>query len=351
MSFKCSRIIKPMYKVAIVISLISAAATGVTAIVSAAGHSGWGIVSKPPSVDDPSTAPLPLQTTFNDGCPFQAPDGLALFLASNRTGTLGGQDIWVATRDSANDPWGEPIHLPFPINTDRDDFCPSPVQGHGLFFVSKRFIPGVSCGADTGNMPASDTDIYFTRYAVRKGGVDWGAAETWDEPFHLPCNDAGGPNSSAQEWSPSYFEGDDGAGYLYFSSLRDVGPRIYQSVNMGAALPVPELNAGGNAHRPNVRKDGLEIVFDSNRPGFVGSAANFDIWTATRECAGPGCPWSAPVHLPEGVNSPQDETRATLSWDGLTLFFGSSRTAGEGGPTLGAGDIYTTTRTKLKGNE
>ena len=35
-------------------------------------------------------------------------DGLSLYIASTRTGTLGGNDIWVADRDSKDEPFGTP---------------------------------------------------------------------------------------------------------------------------------------------------------------------------------------------------------------------------------------------------
>src|SRR3954470_19834743 len=39
-----------------------------------------------------------LNTSSVDGCPIQAPDGLSLYMATNRPGGHGGLDIWVATR-------------------------------------------------------------------------------------------------------------------------------------------------------------------------------------------------------------------------------------------------------------
>jgi hypothetical protein len=250
----------------------------------------------------------------------------------------------VSLRDEESGAWGVPIPLPAPINSNADDFCPSPVRGHGLYFVSRRYIDGVSCGAGT------DTDIYFTRF----GRGELSDPETWDTPRNLGCQ----INSSGDEWSPSLFQGDDGQKYLYFASTRAGGPGagndadIYYSMNFGPAQPVTELNTEFDDHRPNVRKDGREIVFDSTRNGYVGPVRNPDIWTATRDCSSAGCVWSDAEHLREGINTPQGETRASLSWDGLTLYFGSARTGDvEGGATLGAADVYTTTRTKLKGRE
>jgi len=38
-------------------------------------------------------------------------DGLELIIASNREGTIGGLDLFVATRASTSDPWSTPVHL------------------------------------------------------------------------------------------------------------------------------------------------------------------------------------------------------------------------------------------------
>jgi hypothetical protein len=265
-----------------------------------------------------------LNTSFNDGCPYQSPDGLSLFMATNRPGGLGGQDIWIATRSSVDEPFGDPVNPGAPINSSADDFCPSPVRGHGLFFVSARSAPD-ACGGP---------DIYFTR---EKHGE-------WEEPQNLGCT----INSPAAEWSPSYFEDDYGNAYFYFASTRPGGfepggtdADIYFSVNFGEPQLAPGLNTAFNDFRPNVRKDGREIVFDSDRPGTLGG---FDIWTATRDSIFDA--WSAPVHLPAPINSPANETRASLSWDGLTMYFGSNRAGGEG-----MSDIYVTTRERSKGRK
>jgi hypothetical protein len=288
----------------------------------------------------PGTSPL-LNTAFNDGCPIQSPDGLSLYMASNRPGSINNSlDIWVAHRESLSDPWGEPEHLPEPVNSAADDFCPTPVRGNGLFFVSRRYMAGVSCGTATSN----DSDIYFTSLQNSE----------WQQPQNLGCE----INSSADEWSPSYFEGEDGQAFLYFASTRFQGAGdltndadIYFSVNFGLAQLATGINTEYNDHRPNVRKDGLEIVFDSNRPGNLGSATTSDIWTATRESIYDA--WSPAVHLPAPINSSANESRATLSWDGLTMYFGSTRAGSELNPngSCCSNDIYVTTRQKLKGNE
>lgn len=69
-----------------------------------------------------------------------------------------------------------------------------------------------------------------------------------------------------------------------------------------------------------------------------------DIWTALRESADDDRP--EPAHLDAPVNSTASETRASLSWDGKTMVFGSTRPGGEG-----SNDIYVTTRQKRTGRD
>lgn len=263
-----------------------------------------------------------LNTQYQDGCPIQSPDGLSLYLASNRPKVAGGLpadlDIWVAHRESKGDPWGPPENLGAPINTAADEFCPTPVRGGGLFFVSRKVTPGVTCGQG---------DIYFTREHPKRG---------WREPEHLGCGTEGGPNSPADEQGPSYVSA--GGPELYFSS----GPDIFVSQEgpdgrFGPAVPVAELNSSTPDIQPNVRHDGREVVFASMRKPGVGQ----DLWTATRERVGD--PWSEPVNLAE-VNTPVNETRPSFSWDGETLYFGR-------GPIGGPADIYVTTRDREHGHD
>jgi Tol biopolymer transport system component len=157
-------------------------------------------------------------------------------------------------------------------------------------------------------------------------------------------------NSSGQEASPYLLmHKGNGKVLLYFSSNRpggfapDSGPPdadLYVSrltrFGFAPARLVPGLNTAGNEARPNLRADGREIVFDSNRPGTLGGQ---DIYAATR--ARVDAPWSTAVNLGAGVNTTAMETRASLSWDGTSLYFGSNRPGGEGST-----DIYFSIRAK-----
>lgn len=269
-----------------------------------------------------------VNTSVNDGCPVEAPDGHMLFLASNRVPGAPGVkdlDIWVAYRDTDDAPWGAAEPLPLPVNTSANEFCPTPLPGNQLLFVSTRTN---DCG--TGN----DPDIYYTRLRMSPLG--------WTEPVSLSCG-PDGINSPFEEFSPSLVQA-DGKTMLFFSSNRDSGTagvhKIYSSRlrvdgTWSPARAVDELNSEMSDARPNVRADGLEIVFDSNRGG------TYDIYLASRHSV--TSRWSKPRRLSDRVNSDTaDETRPSFSRDGERLYFGSTRANAE---LTGTGaDIFVSTR-------
>ena len=301
-----------------------------TLVTGAADEFGpWSMAVNIQSI--PGTDPS-FNTEFLDGCPTLARDNRTFYMASNRPGGEGGLDIWVATRESLDAPWGEPVNVGPPVNTAADEFCPSPARdGHLFFFVSTR--PG-GCGG---------SDIYVTRRRADQHG--------WDDPINLGCD----INSAGSEASPFLIEERSFGPVLYFSSNRAGGyapeapgavfgdDDIYRSESHGGILGpaelVPFVNSASNDSRPNLRRDGLELFFDSNRPGTLGGA---DIFSSTR--ASGFDQWSDPVPLGPLVNSAAAETRATVSWDGTVLVFGSTRAGGEGST-----DVFVTTRARLDG--
>ncbi|MGH7676953.1 MAG: hypothetical protein ACRENU_00720 [Gemmatimonadaceae bacterium] len=62
-----------------------------------------------------------LSTSAADVDPSVRKDGLELFLASNRTGTFGANDLWVSRRASTLDAWSAPVNLGGSINTPPRD--------------------------------------------------------------------------------------------------------------------------------------------------------------------------------------------------------------------------------------
>jgi hypothetical protein len=108
----------------------------------------------------------------------------------------------------------------------------------------------------------------------------------------------------------------------------------------GPASAVDSLNSPGNDIQPNVRKDGLEVVFSSSN-GYPGHQGGQDVYVSTRVAFADA--WSTPVILGTAVNTAASETRPSLSWDAQTLYFGRAP-----GPE-GMSDVYVATRAKLGG--
>lgn len=294
------------------------------AAVAAPKTSAWGTAQK---IDDIGGNNSALNTSSLDGCPILSPDGRSLFMASDRPGGQGGLDIWVATRRTTGEPFGAPQNLPEPVNSAAADFCPTPLPGGRLLFVSRR-TTGESCGLG---------DIYITRLNPSHG---------WREPRHLACA-PDGPNSSLDEQGPSFVHPGHGGAQLFFS--RSVQPGLAAPPapgdlfvsdrtpggDFGPATPITELNTAANDIQPNVRKDGRELVFSTNH-AYPGAQGGQDLYVATR--ASVKDPWSAPENLGTAVNTAAGETRPSLSWDARTLLFGRAP-----GPE-GSSDIYISTR-------
>ena len=94
------------------------------------------------------------------------------------------------------------------------------------------------------------------------------------------------------------------------------------------------INTSYNDGTPCISHNGLSLYFGSERPGGVGM---HDLWVATR--ASILDEWSEPVHLGTAVNNWAQDYGPSISSDGLTLYFRSNRTGG-----LGQGDIWVSTR-------
>lgn len=165
-----------------------------------------------------------VNSTSYDACPTISKNGLSLYFRSNRPGGEGSYDIWVAQRDSLEDPWEAPVNLGPTINGPYGEYCStfSP-DGHWMVFVSDR--PGGS----------GSQDLFITHRKNKKDDFGW-------EP---PVNLGSVVNSAAQENGPAWFEDEaTGRTLLYFSSGRSGGP---------GGLDIYVSEASSTARTPLVR--------------------------------------------------------------------------------------------------
>jgi Tol biopolymer transport system component len=251
-------------------------------------------------------------------------DLLTIFFISDRPGGLGGTDLWVAQRSNRNADWLPAQNLGPTLNSATDEFTPAlSTDGHWLYYSSRGF----------------SSDKHLQIYASFRSNTSDNLG--WGPPIDL----GPGVNSSHYTGDPSVFvDPQTGVLTLYFARLERESDdwNIYQSTlgsdgTFGVAVPVAELNTRFRETRPTVRRDGLEIVFVSDRPGSLGGV---DLWTSTRPTTSDK--WSTPVNLGPTVNTEFEDRAPYLSDDGQTLILVSNRPGG-----FGNTDLYVSTRKKL----
>ena len=272
-----------------------------------------------------------VNSAFEDMAPHLSSNGLALYFASNRPDSAGGEDLWVSRRSGPDEPWEPPTNLGAAINTAAHERSPALSRNRRLlFFATDR--PGGSGGFDI--------------------WLSWRADPDDDFGWQPPVNLGSGINSAATDAGPSFFEGaDDRHGHLR-RNRSDI-PQLYVGTNRpggaggldiylgsipggweGPATLVAELSTPQADLTPTIRRNGLEIIFASGRPGTLG---NFDLWQSRRRSVHD--PWSTPTSLGPLVNSDSLDAFPSLSSDAETLVFQSARSGGFGGS-----DLYMTTR-------
>lgn len=98
----------------------------------------------------------------------------------------------------------------------------------------------------------------------------------------------------------------------------------------------PTINSPGVEFHPSVTADGLELYFDSDRPGGEG---DWDLWVSKRESTDDD--WDTPVNLGAPINTPGGIDSSSISPDGLVLMWAAYDRPGG----YGFADIWVTRRT------
>jgi Tol biopolymer transport system component len=270
-----------------------------------------------------------VNSAYDELLPHLSRDGRSLYFASDRPGGSGSVDIWVSTRGSSDGPWSSPVNVTGDVNTPFNDRAPALSRdGHLLFFASDR----------PGGFGLQDIWVSYRRDVHDDSG--------WETPLNL----GPGINGASNDYGPSFLENDDvGMPMLFFGSNRAGGAGTFDiyishllaTGSFGDAHLITELSSSYVDFRATVRPDGLELFFDSGRPGPPGISGigGRDLWVSTRPTV--SHPWSAPTNVGAVVNGPFDDVFPALSSDGTTLIFASDRPDGFGG-----GDLFGTSRKK-----
>jgi len=229
------------------------------------------MVSRPTKDDEWGTA-VNLGPTINgpgwDLGPSLSADGLTLYFASDWEGGSGDFDIWMASRTTLDDSWGEPVSLGAHINSVSLDCGPSiSPDDLTLFFYSDRLgePPGGEIWMTTRetvsgtcespinteawwdywpSLSASGRVLLFV--SDREGGFGgedvWmvkrpTASEAWNSPVNL------GLPINMDTWDTCPYISSDGS-MFFFVSDRDGGHGSYDLWQASVA-PVVDLNSDG----------------------------------------------------------------------------------------------------------
>jgi hypothetical protein len=269
----------------------------IVAIVTLALACGVGTVHADFTISTPTQLGPPIWYPGDDpqGCCFSR-DGLELYFSSNRPGGYGTYDIWVATRETVDAPWMEPVNLGPNVNSSHGEVDPaiSP-DGLEIYFgwyweSNPKFVR--RCTRPSKGAPWSRPEIVFPS-AVWSGHGTTNAEVPADG---LSLYVTGG-------WPRNIFVSNRA------TTEDDWGP----PVNLG-----PSVNTTSGDAYASISSDGLAPFFNSWRPG--GGNDGWDIWVTTRPTT--DAEWGPPVYYPS-FNQDLQIWDPAISPDGSVLYFES----------------------------
>lgn len=253
------------------------------------GHTPFGTPARVDELSAPGSS--------NDD-PSLTADMLEIYFDTNRSGS---HDVWRATRDSVDEPWGEPEELA-ELNSRANESTPEvSADGLSLWFGSDR-------------MTASVMDIWVAERSSR------------EEPWSAPVLVAGAEvNTTADERGASAAEAGTA---LFFQSDREgaaLGMELYLAARNAVGDPwervvrLVELSSPAAELSPFATEDARVIYFASDRSGVM------DLYVATRNASDEA--FGAPVAL-SSINSGSLDEDPWVSPDGKVIYFASRREGG-----------------------
>jgi Tol biopolymer transport system component len=252
----------------------------------------------------PATEVIVPNPSQNESSPSLSSDNLTLYFHSDaRVPSLGGFELWTATRATPTASFSPAVSLGAPVNTSDAEGNPKISRdGLSLYFTSNR--------------PGGNGDLDGWVASRSSPGASFGV------PVNLTTLNStssdGGPDVSADGLIAVFSSNRPGG-----SGERDIyiATRAATSVPFGSVTNLgPTVNTGANERSPSLSADGLHVFFGSDRPGGFG---DYDLWMSSR--ASLTAPWGTPVNLGPNVNSSATDEIPDFSWDGSTIVFDSFR--------------------------
>ena len=272
--------------------------------LSAAQFSEWSApVNLGPAVNSP----------FVDNLPILSKDGQSLYFTSNRPGGVGALDLWVSRRVAVDESWGPPVNLGAMVNSEANDAAPELSRdGHYLYLTSNRpgtvgsndiwvawradihddlaweapvnLGPPISGPAFDAGAALRRAEFYFTR-GPASTALDIYVSDMLGNSFDEPRLVAE-LSSAANEQRPtirydarelflsSNRPGGFGEDDLWVATRPGAAGFWTSPRNLGAAINTPFVES-----QPGLSEDGTMLFFTSNRPGGSGG---LDLYVSTR---------------------------------------------------------------------
>ncbi|MCB9246680.1 MAG: OmpA family protein [Flavobacteriales bacterium] len=235
-----------------------------------------------------------INTSGNEFLPRIMQDGKTLyFLAANRAGGVGGEDIWYSTQESDGS-WSKPVNFT-KLNTSSHE---------GILAIS----------------PDENVAIVFGNYQGSFGGGDLFYSVRKDDNWTPPCNLGGTINTS--KWESLACIGIDGKTMIYCTDKGDGrGSDLWVTFLSEDGWSTPKnlgttVNSSDQEKFPFLSADGKTLYFSSNGHfGFGG----YDVFM-TRRLDDSWTKWTEPVNLGKFINTLEDDADLSIPASGKKAY-------------------------------
>jgi outer membrane protein OmpA-like peptidoglycan-associated protein len=222
----------------------------------------------------------------------------------------------------------EAVKKPVPFNPES--------AGEGINTTDDEYWPSITADGETlifTRQHVSGENGYRTQpqedfYVSVFSGDSWQKAVNAGYPLNSRMNE--GAQSLSSDGNSMYFTACDRPSGLGSCDI------YYSSFADGKWSDPVDLNAPVNTSgwesQPSISADGHTLFFSSSRPGGIGGK---DIWLTRLKNDNT---WSKPVNLGPTINTTGDEMSPFIHFDGKSLYFSS-----DGRPGMGGFDIFKST--------
>jgi hypothetical protein len=190
----------------------------------------------------PATLVAELDVTQDQSTSELSADGMTMYFASGRTGSLGAKDIWMTTRATASDPWDPPALIVELSSAEAEH--PGCLSSDQLTIVF-----------DSHRLANTDDDLFMATRTT--------PADAWGAPVELTALNVVGANDESPCMSADGLE-------LYFDSNRGGKIALYlaRRANRSDEFAAPEVidylvTQAANQSDPWVSPDSHDLVFAS----------------------------------------------------------------------------------------